>query len=287
MKKILISAIALCLVASAGYPQKFSFKLSGGIGYALGNDLTKGIQGQSDYLKQEYGLAAGFKIPQLGTNFAGEVIFYPWPNFGVGVGAGYLQIAKESQVTYTIGPLNVTEKIKPAITAIPLALNLHYLFRFSPRLRLDLTAGASYYLTTLKWDYQTDYSISTLKGNDHYTFSAKKKTIGYQGGLGLEYSLTSELAVFLNVLARYASLGPIEGGSWTDNSSGDFEVFSLSGSDHSFWYYERQAGGQNFAQIAFRSEQPSGDPNLSNVRQAKLALTGFAATIGFKISLGR
>ncbi len=287
MKKILILAIALCLAASTGYSQKLSFKFSGGVGYVLGNDLTRGIQGQSDFLKQEYGLTAGLKIPQLGTNFSGEVIFYPWPNFGVGVGAGYLQITKESQVTYAIGPINATEKIKPSITAIPLALNLHYLFRLSPRLRLDLTAGASYFLSTLKWDYQTDYSISTLQGADHYTFSAQEKTIGFQGGLGLEYSLTSWLAVFFSALGRYASLGPFEGGSWTDISSGDFEVFNLSGNDHSFWYYERQAGGQNFAQITFQSEQPSGDPSLSNVRKAKLALTGFAAMLGFKISLGR
>jgi hypothetical protein len=285
MKKILMLVAALSLAAVPGFSQRFAFKLSGGLDYASGGDLAAGIQGQSDYLNTEYGTTGEYKIPRLGLNFAGEIIFFLRPHLGIGIGAGYLHHVQESQITYDVSDIAATETIKPTISVVPITLNIHFLVPVSSKVTLDLSAGPGYYFATFKWDYRMDLSLLGYSGYDAYAFKANKGGLGFQGGVGLEFAFSPRLALVVSILGRYASIDKFQG-SWTDKGGGDFWEFDDSGNDHSAWYYEWQVGGKSYGQLAFQSGQPSGT-TVGNPRPAKLGLTGFVAAIGFKIGLGR
>jgi hypothetical protein len=287
MKKLLILASILCLLAASGFSQSFSLKLAGGYGYADGGDLSKGLQGASDYLAQAFQTTSAFAIPRTGVNFAGEFVFYPWTHLGIGIGGGYFQTSKESTVSYGYGALSVEEKIKPQISAIPVTLNLHWNIFLSSWLHLDVSGGAGLYSAKLKWNYSNAYKLGTYDGSEAYAFSASKSALGWQGGLGFEFLISSHLAIVLDVLGRTASIGPFQNGTWSDQWSGTLTQSSASGSDHSFWFYNWTTPSQTFNQIAFQGAQPKGDPAITNVRTAKIELKGFAATIGIRLGLGR
>jgi hypothetical protein len=287
MKKLATLALAVVLVVSSGYSQKFALKLGGGLGILKGNDLTRGIQGQSDFLNKEYGFETGFAIPEQGREFGGELLFFPVPRFGIGLGVGSFQVFKESRISYAVGSLNATEWIKPTITVIPVTLNLHFNLPLASWFRVDLSAGAGYYQTTLKWEYRADFDLAGFKGNDVYSFSAEKGGFGYQAGLGLEFAFSPRFAVVLGVGGRSVTIGPFANGTWSETVGGDFESFGDGGSDHTFWAYDKQAHDRSYALIAFQAEPPYGSPAIGNAREAKLDLTGLTASIGVKVGFGR
>jgi hypothetical protein len=287
MKKLLALASILFILASAGYSQSFTLKIGGGFGYADGGDLAAGIQGASDYLAQTFQSTSAFAIPRTGVNFGAEFVFYPWTHLGIGIGGGYFQTVKQSSVSYGYGALQVQETIKPQISAIPVTLNLHWNIFLASWLHLDVFGGPGLYAATLKWNYNNTYTMGPYNGAEAYTFQASKSAVGWQGGLGLEFLISSRLAIVLDVLGRTASVGPFQNGTWTDQWSGTLTQSTAGGSDHSFWFYNWTTPSRTFNQIAFQSDQPKGDPAIAGVRTAKIELKGFAATIGLRLAIGR
>jgi hypothetical protein len=287
MKKTLLwLVVAICL--SAALPaQKLALTLSGGMGYFIGGDLSTGLKGENAYRLDALNVSPGFAVQKTGLNFAGEITFYPGKHFGIGVGLEYQRYAKESQIGFTMGSVDATETIKPQTTAMPVTLNLHYRITLSSRLKLVLTAGAGYYLTTLKYDYATEFGIGAKRGAETYSFQARKAAIGGQGGLGLEFAFSRRLAIVLNAVGRYASVGPFENGTWSNSRSGSFGEFSDNGSDDAFWIYDWLQAGKTYSRLAFQETAPSGMQDISNARKAKIDLSGGGVTLGVKFGIGR
>jgi hypothetical protein len=287
MKKLLLSLTVLLLLSALLPAQKFAVSFAGGMGYFAGGDLTTGLQGENAYRSDAFNVSTGLAIPKTGLNFAGEAVFYPWKNFGIGLGMAYQKTARESQINFTIGSVDASETIKPEVRAMPITLNLHYLIPLSSKLKVSISAGAGYYLTTLKYNYASEFGVGAQRGTETYAFQAKKGAIGCQGGLGLEFALSSRLAIVFNALGRYASIGPFENGTWSDSRSGSFGELSTSGSDDAFWIYDWLQNGKTYSRLAFQNTAPTGMQGMSNVRKANIDLTGFAATLGLKIAFGR
>jgi len=267
-------------MVSFGYSQSFGLKLSGGLSYAGGGDLAKGIKGETEYLGADYSLTGEFRAPYLGMEIGGELIYYFGSKFGIGLGVGYSRHAKESAVSYNIDLVGVQETLKPKYSVVPITANLHYLLALSPNLSLDLTAGAGYYLATLDWDHRMDMEIMGYTGNFEYIFKSTKGTVGFQAGLGLEMKITSKAALVWTVWGRYASISELKG-DWTDKAGGELWSYEDSGSGGYAWYYDLRYGGQTYARVVFDTDKPVGS-NFSDVRYAKLSLTGIVTTVGLK-----
>jgi hypothetical protein len=152
-----------------------------------------------------------------------------------------------------------------------------------PKLTLDLTAGVSYNIAKLSWDYMRDFTLLGYSGTDQFTYSATRGGIGLQAGAGAEYELSSGISVVLNVTARYASIAKFQG-DWTERGSGNIWDFSDSGSETYAWYFDWKFNETTYPQIVFQNEKPTGT-TVSNARYARLGLTGLVATLGIKIGL--
>jgi hypothetical protein len=278
------AVLLLFLVAAAvssGYSQSLVLKLSGGLSYAGGGDLAKSIKGETDYLGADYSLTGEFKAPHLGMDFGGELIYYFGSKFGIGLGLGYSRYAKDSALSYTIDLVGVQESLKPKYSVIPITANIHYLLALSSSLSLDLMAGAGYYLATLDWDHRMDMEIMGYKGNFEYTFKSTKGGVGFQAGLGLELKITSRAALVWAVWGRYASISELKG-EWTDKGGGELWSYEESGSGEYAWAYDLMYGDKTYSRVVFNTDKPVGS-NFSNVRYAKLSLSGLATTFGLKI----
>ena len=283
MKKGLILAAACLAAASVLGAQDFSFKLTGGASYATLGDFAKGLSGQSDYLRDEYLAGGDFKAPALGFGGSAEIVFHFRPNLGLGLGAGFFRHSAAGTMTYDVSFISVQETTTPTVQVVPLTLNLHYYLPAGPALTVDLWAGGGYYLSWLSWDYRFDTSLLGFSGYDLYAFKGVKGGIGFQGGLGLEYALGPGLALVLNVSGRYASIGDWSG-DWSEEGGGDFWEYADSGTGHAAWAFDWEYGGRTYAQILFQADEPAA-PAFSNVRPAKLDLTGVTASIGIRIRI--
>jgi len=296
MKRLAIFAGLLLFIGSIGFSQdpaapsfnegalKFSLKLSGGIHFATLGDLAKGIDGQQAYLKDEYGdITGSYEAPRLGLGFGAEFLFQFAPRFAAGLGVGYLTHAKDSQVSYPISFIDTKEKIGPKLSVIPITANLHYLLPFGRKLKLDLNAGAGYYLATMNYEYRMDLSLLGYEGYDTYTFKSNRGTLGFQGGLGLEFAFGRRIALCLDIIGRLVSFDGFKG-DWTEKGGGDFWEYDDAGTDHEMWYYVWTYGGKPYDLVVFQTEKPFGSL-VSDVRSAKVDLTGVTATLSLKISL--
>ncbi|MGD0781618.1 MAG: outer membrane beta-barrel protein [Candidatus Aminicenantales bacterium] len=283
MKKLVVLAAALLCAAPILSSQTIGLKLMGGGGYVLGGDLAKGVQGQSDYLKAEFGASQAYVFPKTGWTGTGEILFYLGPQFAIGLGAGYEQHLQESAVSYSVEGIDVKETIKPAFNVIPVLCTLHLYFPVGSAVKIDLFLGGGAYLTQLKWNSSYDIAVLGLNGTDVYAFDSHRTGYGAHAGLGLELALSSKLALVLDVTGRYARISGFVG-DWTETGAGDFWSFSDSGTGHAVYYYDWTVAGATYPQLEFRTDKPSG-PGLANVREARLDLSGLTATVGFRINL--
>jgi len=286
--------LSLLLAASLSYSQKIAVKFGGGMSYSSGGDFASGLLGLTNYLRDEYaGMSGEFSAPHSGLCLNGEIIYSFRKDMGIGFGIGYFGLSKDGTVTYNFNGMSAKERLRPKFDVIPVTINFHYLVPLSNAFRLDLSVGVGGYLTRLDWNFQTDFILQlpedpsqVFSGSDALVFeSGLRLGLGLDGGAGLEYALSPGFAVCLNLTGRLASVSGFNG-SWTEEGRGDFWDFSDSGTDARIWSYDWRPAHTTYSQLVVQKEAPAG-MSISNARHARLGLSGFSATIGIKIGLGR
>lgn len=255
----------------------FGLKLSGGMGYLSVGDLNTGFQGENDYLGELPGDIEGqYELLHWGYDFGGEIIIYPIPELGIAVGAGYIQVSKESLIKYSGFFFPDETLVAPKISVIPITLGIYYSMPLASGVNLIVNGGAGYYLGQLSWDM--DYSGFLSEYKD--TFKGTKGTIGFQGGLGFEFEFSPNVAFVLEGCGRYAKLKDIVG-DFKRAGTGMMGPFEESG-EYTMWYYEFLIGTEYYPQTHFDEEEPYDPPYFRNVRKAEIDLSGFSVRAGFK-----
>jgi len=290
MRKAIVAAAIWVLSASMGFSQQSSITLSGGFGYAAGGDLNTSITGTSDYRRDIYGASGELLPPHSGMNFNVEFMHHFAPNFGLGMGIGFFQTSKSSgPSSFSLStPDNITlasdYSITPKVSVVPVTLNLHYFLPVGSKGKFDLQAGFGYYVTVLDFRSQDSlylaYFGSSLRWTEDFTFRSTRGGLGFQAGVGFELEVAPNVAVILNVFGRYASVSGFAG-TYTYKESGD-SAADETGSGYTFWFYDEKVDSKTYSQYDFYGEKPDWE-GLSNVREGKVDLTGFGATLGLRI----
>jgi len=285
MKRILLPILlTLAIVSAAAAETRVSFQLSGGLNFAFGGDFARGLKGQSAYLLDEFGAEGALASPVWGFNAGGEFLYHFNDQFALGLGAGYFEHMKQTQAEYSLGLIDVKETVTPKYKVIPITANLHYSFPWFGAVRLDVFAGAGIYLAGLDFAYRQDFSLLGFNGSAVYDFNASKAGLGAQGGFGLEWVIDPKFSIVLSLTGRLASVSGFVG-EWSETGAGDFWSFYETGTNAQVWFYEWNAGSRTYDQIVFQEEEPTAGADVSNVRPARLGLSGFTASLGFKIKL--
>jgi opacity protein-like surface antigen len=280
MKKILLVSVLFCLATSMAFPG-ISLKLTGGMAYFFDNDYTKGIQGLYDFYLDSYeGVTGKYKPLRFGLNFGGEIAFSLGDNLAIGFGAAYLRCSRDSEFGYQFPYFSSRDSLKPDIRLIPLTVNIHYYVPAGPRLRADWFVGAGYYM--MKFDHAWSVTTDFFSYHTEQTFSTDKANLGFQGGLGLEFEISSQLALVFQASGRFIKFSDLKGDLKekisTTNANWENET-----SNAYFWFYGRSEGGGAYAQVSFAETKPS-ETEYSAIRKGVLDLSGIAAGISLKIS---
>jgi len=255
-----------------------SLRLWGGVNYLLAKDINDGNTGWNDYVKafaEVFGWSAlGETKPiRMGYDFGGDLIVNLTPRIGLGFGAGYLQGAKESIITFTQGTDKMTMTSKPNIRAVPLRAGLFLNLPMGERARLNLNGGAGYYISKYSHEWKNEGTSSGSTVYNKITQEATASGIGFHGGFGLEFDLASNLAFFIEGQARYAKIGGFEGTYKEDSEQEEGKLY----------YFELMFDTDyHFKQVFVRETEPS-DSEVINVREARVDFSGFCAVAGLKI----
>jgi hypothetical protein len=278
MKKIILSVLAIMFfVGAVNAEVKFSFKASGGIAYIANSDWNDGSIGMNGQWNDAMENVSGtFSTFNLGMNLAGEFLVIHNTRFGIGFGAGFFKMSVSDDVQY----LNPTKGIQydyvrnPQISVIPLFLNLHYRTPIAPAMHFTASAGIGYYLG--KFTKNDTHTYAT--GIDVEKFSATNNALGFQGSIGFEYNLGQKLFLTADAGYRIAKMSEVTG-NYTQTQTGQ----SVINETRTMWFFDLYIpkSGNTYKRTDFSATAPSGN-NYTNVRKAKIDLSGYSVMIGLR-----
>ena len=276
----LVSVVAFVLTGTAsGQGLSLKVRLYGGMNYLSGGDLNDGLEGMMKYEGDwaqtlGYTFSGQFNGAHGGPTFGGDFILQITPLFGIGLGTGYLGASRESKFTLTTPVMNATETITPDLHAVPLKLSFFLSFP-SGAITVSLHAGLGYYIATASGNWRRDEIDGWT--NNHYEVESKGG-IGFHGGLGLEFNISSHFAVFLEAQGQYASLSGFEATYLFTSSFG--ATATTSGK---LYYIEGDLlDGQYYPWLILETTPPSG-PGYRTVREAKVDFSGGEIVAGIVV----
>lgn len=274
---------SVCLVSPrpAEAQAVFTIKATGGFAYLAGGDWASGLEGQLD-LMTAFGAAMGyaaqgeFKPVHSAWEAGGDIIFSMSPVLSVSAGIGYIESAGSQTdiILSQAGWDSVTLSQTPRVTAIPIRAGLVFSIPLGGRMNLMVQAGGAYYLAKIRSVYRQAEGASWNQSE----VEAKGEGFGFQGGLGLEVVLTSNISLVLEGTGRYARLKPFTGtetssgsGGWTDSEEGTLYYFQAA-----------LFPLGTYPLLTISNTAPSGS-GISDVREAEVDLSGVTAQAGFLI----
>ncbi len=280
MKKTIIGILIALLTVSLSFGE-IQLKFSGGVNWISGSDFNAFARAQNALYALWYTNIQGSRT-EFGPAplFQAEAVSYFSPSLGVGLGAGILRMSVDDRMEYLESNSPGNAQFRSQLTIIPVTLNLHYRSRMSPRLALDGYAGFGIYLSRLDvfesqfWQAGPDLYTSDFKGDVRGTF-------GLQAGVGLEYELSSRLAVFISGGLRVASYGPINGRATTSYETpfGSQNNTNIAVDYYYFDYF-------SYPYMIFGQTDPRFNNNdIKNLRKAAINLSGAAFTTGIRIKI--
>jgi hypothetical protein len=274
MKKFILCLLLCVFLATAGYGEKLSVKISLGGTYLLGGDYNKGITGFRDYELSVLGASETFvdsmKTLGLGYQFGIELLYNLNANLAIGLEAGYLGASVTSHLERTWH--NYKWTINPTLSAIPATLNIHYFKPLGKKMKLHATVGAGVFISSLNYIYNIEDSANPYNG----TWTPDSQTVfGAKAGVGIEYPLAGKLVLTFDVTGRYAQVK-----GFTGAYAGIYHGVPASGSG-TLYIYDYDG---TYPIFGIYSSVPSG-AHLQNVREATFSLSGISLLVGVKINL--
>ena len=289
MKKAILGVILCLFLATFSFSMGFSLKLTGGAAYITSGGYNDAIEGTNSLNTADYTSVTGaFSKLQFGMNFGGEIILDINENFGIGLGAGYLQFSHGTETV--TGNWNIfgmpfvdTITLKPTVTSIPITLNVHYKMPMGG-MNLDLFAGVGYYISKMKMDQSFNSTFLTASSTSTFDSNSIGGQFGFQGGLGLEIPLGGNFSFIVDITGRYVSLTDIKGDYTLKDSILGIPFVDQSGTDAFFYTYEHNLSGTWYKLLDWVTDanKPAGASNR-NVAHGKFDLTGVSGQAGIKI----
>lgn len=265
---------------------RFSLRLQGGWAYLSGGDVNPGTRAFFDWREAMWGASEfGYQAVHNGFELGGEVVFELSQRLGVGIGAGYLEISRPSDL-YLYDPVYIgpeeTVIAEPRLSAVPIQASIHFSAPLTKKFNFHAEAGASYYFKARYSDesWVRLWSMDTEAGYIHINTSAeqKKLPIGAFGGIGLEYDLQHNLSLLVEVRGRYARFRGSRGTSVLESD------YRMPFSEQGVLYYEVVPALTDMTRLLMVQSSPPDGPD-GEPRQAVIDFSGVSLQVGIRIRL--
>lgn len=290
-KKSLIFYLSILFTFSSTIPiqaqnsyQKFSLRLAGGYGNTTGGDVEAMTNGVNDVLADLASLA-GFTVTnelenvKWGSEFEGEFVFNISRKFGVSLGVEHIRRTTNSMAAAELDAIaRLSLEWEPEYTVLPIKLSGYYYIPFGANMKGYVKAGVGYYFAKIKYKIRNEEEVLGITYYEQQDGEAKDNGIGFHGGLGFEYGVTTNLSFFAEGTGRYVNLKDWDVENTHSSPAGSFTETGK------FWYAEEyNQETEKFYETIQLYEQMPDDPSFRNVRKAAFSLSGFTLKLGIKV----
>jgi hypothetical protein len=264
--------------------QGFRLKLSGGYGTMTVGDYNSYGAGLNDLVSTLEALGAStegeFNKINLGFEYEAEFIWSLPAGFGVGIGIGYIQRSKMTELSATLPPIgSASASLGPKITAVPINLSAYYFTPGITPLKFFVYGGIGHYYGRMTIDIREESTPPAFWSEEEGML--KDQGFGLHGGVGMEFKVAPKIALFLEGRARSCKLSGWKG----DSTYLDSDGFRAT-EEGSMWYFElfdqNYGSGEWFPGMTISTGTPSG-PDLRNVRKFEVNLSGISLRTGIRI----
>lgn len=256
-----------------------SVRLGGGFLYFPGGEFEKGTAGMFERTAEVIASSGGKTEARkkvsfhTGYDLTGDIIYELTRGIGLGLRVEYIYASPESTLRFTApdGVNSSTMSSRPDLSIISLRPGFYYSRPLNRLVTFVVNGGPVIYFT----DYHYTRRFITLeKKEDDVHQHVKARSLGFQGGAGLELQLNRRSAIYLDVQGRYAKITNLKGEEstfkWSNYQSNSTTV-------KGYLYYDE--GGEFPSLVVFEDASAA----VKNVRRAVLDLSGVSVAVGFKI----
>lgn len=287
------------------FKPRISLVLTAGWGSVALNDINKCLGSVNnnktfEYYREHYPDYIVGEIKKLNTSlydWDAELRINLTSRFGIGIAAsglfhsGHLKRSNESSLTYTYpggaGPQVHLYAYKPKIEAWmpPFKVTIYYTLPYSSKIDIFFDLGVGQYEGKMQEFFRLE--VTPPDGSTdwitRYWESEYKSSLGFHGGLGIEYSLAKRLDLVAELQLRYAVISNFRGFVRRENSIGGYDEST------GFLYYYTMFDlflGARYADIEVWEKPPDYTViDIADVRKAKIDLSGFSFRMGIRIGL--
>ncbi len=284
--------------------QRFSIKVSGGLSYLAVGDFNKFLEDVTSveaynryvYIFDYFEMTKKEELKKIRFGFDSEIelTFDINSRWRIGLGTGYVYTSRGSSGGFEISrpepydDTDFTYSPRISIRAIPLKLGIYYIKHSTPKANWFVNGGIGYYFakTSYYWEQR-----ETLIEEDGYVradwramaeWDLSSNGFGFHGGIGFEYKFAENFSLVIEAQGRYARVKKLKGD----------EIYVGGGSMQNYYgevYYvekKNRINGEYYSCLRFYKEKPNfKTPELRNLREAALDLSGFLLKIGIRIRL--
>ncbi|MBE3125426.1 MAG: hypothetical protein IMZ57_07175 [Acidobacteria bacterium] len=222
-----------------------------------------------------------------GYEFGGDIIFALTPRLGIGIGVGYMQISRHSEMSISPEEPSLSSMlliVKPRLSAMPIRAGLYLTLPWRGKFNFLADFGLSYYLRARYSDEPMSLlflgeTLSSYILIDTHAESSKIP-IGFHAGISLEYELGTNLWLYLGAWGRYARFRGWEGTSMLDSN---YEP-PVSELEQGILYYEVVPTVIHTPRLLMVQSSPPDGPD-GFPRQAIIDFSGVSLQVGIRIRL--
>lgn len=267
-QKMAMAAFVIIFFWGAGFVggAQFGLRLFGGAGTLSPADINQGTKGWTDqhagfFTSFGYSRSGEVKPVNMSLEGGADFLFYLTPRIALGIGAGYVQGKRASEVVLTNGTeIKITSQ--PTLSATPIRLSLFFEIP-ADTINIYLNLGSDYYLAKYTWDWE-------FPDEWELNHSATANGLGFHGGIGFEIMISANVAFFVEGTGRYAKIKGFEG---TEKGMEAGDTWEGSGT---LFYLE----GTDYPVLFIREEMPTG---YRVAREANVDFSGFSVLAGLKM----
>ena len=192
---LLIFALGTTLWAK-DFDHRRGLEVRGGYGMYLDmadpNTFVKNFTGPSNYSQTEYSESQG----ALGGGFS--LLYKSKPYLAWHIGINFLGTDSATAEAENAG--NQVEATRVLVKTVELFCTANYYWNITPRFNLELGAGPTFYLASL----DREISVNSQDSYGESFYGAHGRSFGFKGDLGLEFFLSSAVALKLGGGFRWA-----------------------------------------------------------------------------------
>jgi len=226
------------------------------------------------------------EVDHWGMDWEAEMLIRLNKYFTLGLGTGFFKRGKASRLVRERDPFPRSSRLwDPDISTHSFLVNGYFTLPISSSVKAYIKGGTGYYSSKLRLLIREDNEYNDFSFWGTERVNIKDSGFGFQGGIGLEFTVTEYIGFYIEGAGRILKLNDWKGSLEYDNSEGAEDLL-----EGSVWTVEELYRDTNkyYAEGRISEVDPSEiEFDIRNIRKSKLNFSGVGLKVGFILRFGK